>query len=428
MRKRLATNLAVLLAGASLGATMPSIGMASPLDERIGVERFELSRLRRAGRKGTLELAAKKKKKKKKSAASGKDDSSTTPGETDTESSGDTGASDADVQKAARVNPTPAAAPGDDQPVKSKNAKSGVKLEEESAAPRESGPHAPAGRYLDLSVGGQAFSRSLTYHQQITTTLREYQPRLLGDAVLSLLYFPGAQFSEGFVTNIGLELNVEDAFAIQSRTPDGTNYATTIHDFNGGVRVRVPLDSLTPFLTVGYGDHAYKLSGANRPALILPDTEYKYVRAVVGAHVPLAGGVSVAVDAGYRYVLSAGDIKTTYFPHLAVSGIEAGLYVGYALTSLIEARVGFDYRRYFYTMHSRTGDMFIVGGAIDQTYGGSLSLAVTLGGADHPSSSSAASSSSEEAPPPPPASDSGDATPKRKKAKRPKMEDGAAGE
>ena len=58
------------------------------------------------------------------------------------------------------------------------------------------------------------------------------------------------------------------------------------------------------------------MAGAHARELVLPDTEYKYVRAVVGAQVPLAGGVSVAASAGYRYVLSPGDIKTTYFPHL----------------------------------------------------------------------------------------------------------------
>jgi hypothetical protein len=285
------------------------------------------------------------------------------------------------------------------------------------------------GRYLDLSVGGNAFSRSLTYHQQLTPTLREYQPRLLGGAVLALQYYPGAQFSQGFVSNIALEVNIEQAFGIQSRTPDGTNYATAIHDYNGGVRVRVPLDSMTPFLSVGYGDQAYKLSGANRAALVLPDVEYKYVRAVVGAQVPLSSGVSVAASAGYRYVMSAGDIKTTYFKQLNVGGFEADLYVGYALTSMVEARIGFDYRRYFYTMHSKMNDPFVVGGAIDQTYAGSLSLAITLGGAgassSASSSSSSSSSSTEEAPPPPPAAGDDSAAAKRRKSKRPKLENGA---
>ncbi len=329
------------------------------------------------------------------------------------------------MQKAARVNPTPssAATPGDDQPMSKKPAK-GVKVDAEANAPGESGPSAPVGRYLDVSVGGHAFSRSLTYHQQttagMTPSLREYQPRLLGDAVLALQYYPAAQFgSAGFVTNIALEVNVEQAFGIQSRTPDGTNFPTSIHDYNGGVRVRLPLESLTPYLSVGYGDHAYTLSGATRSTLVLPNTDYKYVRAAVGAVVPLSGGVSVAASGGYRYVLSAGDIKTTYFPNLKVGGAEANLYVGYALDPSFEVRVGFDYRRYFYTMHSKANDPFVVGGAIDQTYAGSLSLAITLGGPV----SSKSSSSAEEAPPP--ASDSD--APKPKKTKRPKMED-AAGE
>jgi hypothetical protein len=412
VRKRLATNLALLLAGACLGATLPTVGMASPLDERIGVERFEVSRLRRAGRKGTVELAAKKKKKKKKKAG----DSSSAPGEADTGGSDEGGAADEDVQKAARVNPTPApeAAPTDDQPVTSKKpARGGGKAEEEPSAPKESGPPAPVGRYLDLSVGGQAFSRSLAYHQQVTPTLREYQPRLLGDAVLALQYYPGAQFAEGFVSNIGLEVNAEQSFALKSTTPppNAANYTTQIHDYNGGVRVRLPLESLTPFISIGYGDHAFKMTGANRGSLVLPDTDYKYVRAVVGLQVPLASGVSVAASGGYRYVLSPGDIKTTYFPHLAVGGMEAKLYVGYALTSMIEARIGFDYRRYFYTFHSTNNDMFIAGGAVDQTYAGSLSLAITLGGQDHASSSSSSSSSSSEEAPPPP-----------KKSRRPKIE------
>jgi hypothetical protein len=415
VRKPLLSKLALLIAATSLSAALPGVGVASSMDERIGGgERFESSRLRRPGRKGILELAAKKKKKKRKSKASAPDESSTTPGETDSSETSDTGASDEAVQKAARVNPTPAPEPSssDDQPVKGKKAKSGAKTDEEAAPARESGPPAPVGRYLDLSIGGQAFSRSLTYHQQIQpATLREYQPPLLGDLVVALQYYPGAQFSEGFVTNLGLELNVEQGISLTSQTPDKIKYPTTVHDYNGGVRLRIPLESLTPFLTVGYGDHAFKLGGAQRAQLILPDVEYKYVRAVVGAQVPIASGVSLAVSGGYRYVLSPGQIKDVYFPHLNVGGIEAKLYVGYALTSMIEARVGFDYRRYFYTFHSRAGETYIVGGGIDQTYAGSLSLAITLGGSEHPSSSSSSSSSSE------------DEAPKPRKTKRPKMED-----
>jgi hypothetical protein len=416
-KQRFTSNLAVLLAGASLGAALPSIAIASPLEERLGSERFEPSRDRRAWRKGTIELAAKKKKRKKKAAgssgaASGANDAS----DSDTETSPAGGASDADVQKAARVNPTssaPDTSSADDSAAKSK---SDAKSEGATAA-SESGPRGPLPRYLDLSVGGQAFSRSLTYHQQVTTTLREYQPRLLGGAVASVVYYPAVHFTDGIATNIGLDLNLSQAFGIQSRTPDGATYPTQIHDYNGGLRVRVPFGSTEPYLTLGYGDHAYKMTGPNRATLILPDTDYRYLRAVLGVRAPLPSNVSLGVSAGYRYVLSPGGIKTDYFPRLTVGGIEANLYIGYAINDILEARIGFDYRRYFFSMHSKNGDMPIVGGAIDQTYGGSLSLAVTLGGTPRAAGVAEESAPAEDAP-----------APKRKKAKRPKMEgEGATG-
>lgn len=411
MRKPLLSNLALLIAGASMGAALPSITHASPLEERITSERFEPSRLRRADRKGKMELAAKKKKKKKKGSSSspssrgGADDSS------DTEAA-PSGASDEDVQKAARVNPTPSPDTGSDDGA-GKGKKSALKIEDDGSAPaKERAPSGPLPPYLDLSLGGQAFSRSLTYHQQVTTSLREYQPRLLGGAVASLVYYPAVHFTDGFATNLGLDLNIQQAFGISSRTPDGATYPTQIHDYNGGVRVRVPLESFEPYLTLGYGDHAYKMTGANRAALVLPDTEYKYLRAVVGMRAPLPSNVSMGVSAGYRYVLSPGGIKTDYFKNLTVGGMEANLYIGYALTNMIEARIGFDYRRYFYSMHSKNGDPFIAGGAIDQTYAGSLSVAVMLGGPDRmASSSSETAPAAEDAP-----------APKRKKAKKAKME------
>ncbi len=417
---RLSANLAVLLAGASLGASLPSIAIASPLEERLGSERFEPSRERRAGRKGTIELAAKKKKKKKKAAgSSGAAGAASDTSDSDTEASPAGGASDADVQKAARVNPTlsaPDTSSSDDSAAKAKSKTSDAKSEGEGAA-SASGPRGPLPRYLDLSVGGQAFSRSLTYHQQVTSTLREYQPRLLGGAVASVVYYPAVHFTDGFATNIGLDLNISQAFGIQSRTPDGSTYPTQIHDYNGGLRVRVPFGSAEPYLTLGYGDDAFKMTGANRAALILPDTDYRYLRAVLGVRAPLPSNVSLGVSAGYRYVLSPGGIKTDYFPRATVGGMEANLYIGYAINDILEARIGFDYRRYFYSMHSKNGDTYIVGGAIDQTYGGSLSLAVTLGGTPRAASAAEESPPAEDAP-----------SPKRKKAKRPKMEgEGATG-
>jgi hypothetical protein len=422
MKSGLGSHLICLVAGAGVALATPSLALAS-----LGGPVSAGVRADGAGHgASTLQLAAKKKKKKKaggkknnSAAPSGGDDSGSSGGGDDAAASSGSGASDADVQRAARVAP-----PADDSSgsssdrASSRSKKPTATIEEDGS--RSSSGEATAQRFLDVAIGGHGFSRGLTYNQLVKGDLREYQPRLLVGAAANIVYYPGAQFSSGFVTNVGLDVNVAQAFGIQSRTPDTTSYPTQIHDYNGGVRVRLPLDALEPSLTVGFGDSTYSFTGANRAALLLPDVHYQYVRAVVGVHVALPSNFSLFVSAGYRHVLSSGQIKDAYFKSLTVRGAEADAYLAYGITNMIEARLGVDFRRYFYSMHSTNNDAFIAGGAVDQTIAGSLSLAVLLGGSDQPRSSSSSSSSREEAPAASPSS-SGDGdsdAPKVKRTKR----------
>ena len=414
MSVRLTSGLGLIIAATAGGLLLSTPVRASLPEEPFGdSQRVEQSRERRAKRSGPIQLAAKKKKKKK----AGKHPATDAPAEQDSggesEGSNDAtsgGASDSELQKAARVAPK-----ADSDAGTAKVSTSKKVAADESAG---SGLEGPTPRFLDVAVGGQGFSRSLGYNQYRQGDVREYQPKLLGGAVAAIDWYPGAHFTRGFATNIALDLNIAQAFGVSSRGPDGTKFPTQVHDYNGGIKLRIPLDSgIEPSVTVGYGDHAFTVSGANRPPL--PNTEYKYLRAVAAVRVPVATNIAVMAGAGYRHILSPGDIKTTYFPNLAVKGIEANAGVGYAITSMIEARLGVDLRRYFYTFHSKNTDMFIVGGAIDQTIAFNLSLAVMLGGPDQAHGGSTA----EEAP----AGDA-DARPSRKNAKRPVMEgDGATG-
>jgi hypothetical protein len=419
-RRGLCANLTWLMVGASVGVAVPSLALASIVEERAGGESLEPSRERRAGQKGTLELAAKKKKKKKRAAGGA------APAADDVDKSGSddaapsAGASDEEVQKAARVAPTESSS--DSSEASAARAKRPT-VAIESEGGKASAAEGPAQRFLDVAIGGTAFTRGLTYNQLVQGNLREYQPRLLGGATAAILYYPGAQFSSGFVTNLGLDINVTQAFGVSSRTPDGVSYPTQVHDYNGGVRVRFPLQGLEPSLTIGYGDQAYAFSGAARANLLLPDVHYHYVRAVAGLHVSLPSNLSLFVSAGYRQVLSPGEIKDTYFKNLTVAGAEADAYVAYGINSTIEARVGVDFRRYFYSMHAKNGDSYIAGGAVDQTIAGSLSLAVLLGGPDQPRGSR---SHSDDAPA---SSGDGDADIKAtpKKARRPKADGDSTG-
>ena len=53
----------------------------------------------------------------------------------------------------------------------------------------------------------------------------------------------------------------------------------------------------------------------------------------------------------------------------------------------LEIRGAGQLRRYFYDMHSKAGDTFLAGGAIDQYWTVGLGMAVLLGGSDAPSAS-----------------------------------------
>jgi len=427
---RLFSKLLLVTTGAAVAValSLPAPAYASPrLGPGAGAH---------AGAKGSLQLAAKKKKKKKaggksKAAAGGgaaaaADDDDEKGGGEEAASSGG-GASDAEVQRAARVAPATdsgGGSGGDEAAGARRSKRSAVATEEGISASGSSAPSEPSAvRYLDVAVGGNAFSRSLTYNQAaVQGNLREYQPKLLGGAAASILYYPGAQFSSGFITNVGLAINLNQAFGISSKTPDMASYSTQIHDYNGGVRVRVPLDNLEPSLTVGFGDQAYTFSGANRDMLLLPDVHYQYVRGVLGLMVALPSNLSLFASGGYRHVLSSGQIKDTYFKNLTVAGVEATAYLAYAITPMIEARAGAELRRYFYSMHATNQDTYIIGGAVDQTISGLLQLAVVLGGNDRAHSSGGGSSSEEASPSSSSESGDGDVQAKPKKRKRLDME------
>jgi len=49
--------------------------------------------------------------------------------------------------------------------------------------------------------------------------------------------------------------------------------------------------------------------------------------------------------------------------------------VGYELDAGLEIRLGFDVRRYFFSMNPEVGDPFIAGGALDQYLGYTLGIA-----------------------------------------------------
>jgi len=222
----------------------------------------------------------------------------------------------------------------------------------------------------------------------VSPGLRQYQLAVGPAAVVDVAFYPIALASSGPAAGLGLVISLEQAIATTSQLsadstfPNGAAFPTSMHEFTGGLRYRIPLGAAQLGFAVTGGEHAFWFvsgGGADRNQLEIPNMAYQFVRGGVDARVALTADFSIGAGGGYRYVLNQGGAAIGKdFPHLTVAGVDAGVRAAYAITSSIEARVQADVRRYFYDMHSVKGDSLIAGGAVDQYLSVGFQLALTL--------------------------------------------------
>jgi len=257
----------------------------------------------------------------------------------------------------------------------------------EVSATAEPAQASGGGRWLELAVGARGFSRNLVYNDQVSAGLREYQLAMGPAVVANLAFYPAALASSGPAAGIGIVADVEQAVATSSQLaadatfPNGATFPTSMHEFSGGIRYRIPVGTSQIGLAVTGGEHAFWFvsgGGADRSQLEVPNTAYQFVRGGMDARVAVTPDFSVGAGAGYRYVLNQAGPVNKEFPHLTVAGVDVGVRAAYAFTSNIEARLQADVRRYFYDMHSVRGDALIAGGAVDQYLSVAFLLGVTL--------------------------------------------------
>ncbi len=316
--------------------------------------------------------------------------------------------------------PAVAAAEGGEgePPTARKKKKKKVRMEGEGDVVQEEGPEVIPPTF-EFQADPRVIARSLSYNQDASSPgLRSYA-LFPGPAVFaSAVWYPIGPFTDGLAKNIGFEGAIEQAFLVSSSLPPmngmpGAKFGTSIHEFAGGVRYRVPFGAGNYFWgALTGGEHAFTFKSTptgDRKTLDIPDTIYRYVRPGVGIHFELPAQFSVALSAGFRWIFNqGGQFHDDFFKHATVNGVDAQLTVGYRITSMIEARVSGDFRRYFSSMNCFGGldaggqainqcdTRFTAGGAVDQYIAGSAMLAITLGGSEIKMPEEA-----EEAPPPP---------------------------
>jgi hypothetical protein len=252
------------------------------------------------------------------------------------------------------------------------------------------GASGPAGTALDLAVGPRFVTRSLGWLPATNNQLRTYTLGLSPSVGAQIAWFPAAHVTGGWKSNLGIAGSIEYTPGLVSQTSDGSRYPTQESDFWGGARGRLLLGPVEAAATVGYGQHGFVFrsgGGANRANLAdLPDVTYSYLRAGADFRVVLPAKFALMLGGAYRYAFSAGDqnylvASNSFLPRATVMGFDVAAAVGYRFLSALEARVGFDLRRYMVNAHYQMGDVFAITGGTDQYVALWAHLAVLLDGA-----------------------------------------------
>ena len=193
-------------------------------------------------------------------------------------------------------------------------------------------------------------------------------------------WYPAAHFVRGVPAHIGLAASYEQGLGLTSEDSSGESYATSTSEWYAGLRGRLPLGPHEAGAQLTYGKHTFRVEDTAANPLV-PNTSYEYVRLGIDGRLRVSR-VSIGVELGHRFVMSAGEIATrSWFPHAKASGFDAGVRAGFALVAGLEVVVGFDFRRYALSMNPEPGDANVAGGALDQYYGGWGGVAYRLDGA-----------------------------------------------
>jgi hypothetical protein len=280
---------------------------------------------------------------------------------------------EAPADEKAEAKPPPASAPA------------APEADEAAPADEATAAAAPAGTALDLSVGPRFVWRSLSWGSGGTLTPYSLPRRPAFGAALA--WYPAAHVMGGWASNLGVAGALEIMPGLTSLTADGTGYPTTATDFWLGARGRMRLGQVEGALTLGGGQQAFVFhseGAANRYTInMLPDVKYSYGRAAIDLRIAATPALSIFVGGGVRYVFSAGDenylLQTSpyYLPSSKILGLEASAGVGYRVLPALEARAGFDLRRYQISAGANTVG---VSSGVDQFTSIWLGLAFLLDG------------------------------------------------
>jgi len=204
---------------------------------------------------------------------------------------------------------------------------------------------------LEFGLGAKAMFRQLAWTSDARAAgLGPYTLTPGPETGLWLEFYPAAFGTSGFAANVGLFGRFDYGVGVSTTLANGDEAATKFRDFLGGLKVRIPMGTFIPNVSLAYGQQVFEIA-QQQTMTDLPQLAYVFVRPALGARVILAPEVSLDITAAYLQVLdpgSGGDhIRSArYFPRAAAYGIDASASIAFKLSGTIGARGGVDWRQY----------------------------------------------------------------------------------
>jgi hypothetical protein len=333
----------------------------------------EAKKKKSKGKKGKTPSSSSKKSTSKEAAPA--DESESDEAGSDDKASSKKAPADEGDEKDAAKSPVP---PGDDE-----GAPPARKPVKAAPAPAAEGEGTPGGlAALRFGLGGKALFRNLAWNEDMGA-LAPYKLSPGPEVGAWLEVYPAAFATDGFAANIGVYGGFNYGIGAESKLPPPSTMklTTKYQDFLAGVKVRIPVGMIVPYVAGAYGMQKFDLDPAD---MTRPNFNYAFIRAGAGARVQFTPSVDVDLGAGYLIVTGlgsqAGQVQALY-PDAKANGVDVNLSLGYRVTSLIGLRVGADLRQYGLSLHWRNGQPGIIaGGATDRYIGVWGGLEIVLDG------------------------------------------------
>jgi hypothetical protein len=237
----------------------------------------------------------------------------------------------------------------------------------------EEEPFAPANgvRYFEVAVTPGVLSRNFVYFEQLpagSRTLRHALPAvpvLQADAEV----FPFA--------NLGVHLSGQTLVGAKTRLADDSVYPSTGYGFEGGVLGRLRFDPAELRARFTVGQQVQETGVTGHPEQASPKVAYTFLEPTIGARVTLFSRLRLEADAGFRFLLDAGELSSrVYLQKTTAGGLELAAMAAFRIIGTLDVRLQVSYRRYFFKAIPDNG--LIDGAAVDQYVQGGLGMAYQL--------------------------------------------------